>query len=133
MAALFVASLVSSQTSAAQGSNWRVINTDDSGNLLYIDTGTIERLDSATFRMTMKFVNVKSDTEMYFLDELDCERNLIRRLSVSLQNPPCTGGRDYSSSFEGKWDKISTGLEEMLRDYLCGEVDVTRSNKMEGE
>ncbi len=86
-----------------------------------------------TVRVTMKLVNVKSDTEMYFLDELDCERNLIKRLSVSLQNPPCTGGRDYNSSFEGKWDNISTDLEEKLRDSLCGENEVRRSKRMEGE
>jgi hypothetical protein len=26
---------------------------------------------------------------------------------------------DYDSAFEGKWDRVSTGLEEKLMDAVC--------------
>jgi hypothetical protein len=106
---------------SAEESGWKLINTDVRGNSTYMDAGSLERLDGSRVRVTMKYVSAKTDTQMFFVDELDCERGLIKRLSMSLKSPPCTGGTDYDSTFEGKWDKVSTGLEEKLRDAVCAE------------
>ena len=109
-------------TGASAGERgWKLINTDARGNTTYVDAGSLERLDGSRVRVTMKYVSAKTDAQMFFVDELDCERGLIKRLSMSLKSPPCTGGTDYDSTFEGKWDKLSTGLEEKLRDAVCAE------------
>lgn len=98
-----------------------LISADNNGNRTYIEADSLERLDGSIVRVTMIFLSAKTGSEMYFVDEIDCKRGLIKRLSVSLKGPPCTGGIDYDSSFEGEWDKISTGLEEELRDAVCAE------------
>jgi hypothetical protein len=101
---------------------WVLINRDEGGNLLYVDGGSMVRLPDDIVKVRMKFLTAGEAPPMLFLDEVDCARDMIRRLEVSIFDPKGSGQGEpaYRLSFEGRWDKVSEGLEEILRDYVCG-------------
>lgn len=100
---------------------WVLINRDEGGNLLYVDSGSLVRLPEDIVKVRMKFLTAGEAPPMLFLDEVDCARDMIRRLEVSIFDPAGSGQGEpaYQLSFEGRWDKVSEGLEEILRDYVC--------------
>lgn len=102
---------------------WKLFHEDASGNRSFIDEKSLQRPPDGMVSVWMKFVSAKSGQPMMFHDEIDCAKKMIRRKEVVLRNATCFGGEvpEHRSTFEGKWDKISTGLEERLVEEVCGE------------
>lgn len=100
---------------------WKLVNEDAGGNRLYLDEDSLEALpERQGFRVTMRFDLRKSETKMLFVDEVDCRQARIKRLSLKMLNPVCTGDSEtYATSFEGRWDVISEGIEQQLFNALC--------------
>lgn len=109
--------------SYADEEGWKLIHKDASGNATYVDETALSRPSHDTVTVKMKYVGNKGKTVMYFYNEIDCSRNMIKRLSMNLHNPSCLGEGEavYEKSFEGRWDVLSEGLEDRLRDAVCGE------------
>jgi len=105
----------------AEEEQWKLINEDELGNRLYIDEASIkEDSERGTVTVTMRFDLKKSETKMLFVDEIDCARSLIKRVSLKMLKPVCTGDDEtYSNTFEGKWDVISEGIERRLFEEVC--------------
>lgn len=120
--ACFIACLVLPVADGAKaGEQWKLINEDPAGNLLYLDEGSLEALpEPQVLKVTMRFELRKSETKMFFVDAVDCRQARIKRLSLRMLNPVCTGdGETYSTSFEGRWDAISEGIEQKLFQAVC--------------
>lgn len=116
-----LAGAVLSLTSTARAEDWKLIHKDEKGNLLYIDMSTLTRGPDDKVKVCMKFESGAENSPMIFLDEIDCANDKIRRLEVTIHNTTCSGSGEalYHFKFEGKWDSISEGLEEALRDAVC--------------
>jgi hypothetical protein len=100
---------------------WILLNEDESGNRLYIDEASSQAgPGSQLLTVTMRFDLKKSETKMFFVDEIDCGKSLVRRLSLKMLNPVCTGDQEtYATTFEGRWDVISEGIERKLFEHVC--------------
>jgi hypothetical protein len=110
-------------SSDLRAEDWRLIQKDERGNLLHIDMSTLTRDPEDKVRVWMKFESGAENSPMLFLDEIDCALGRIRRLEVTIHNTTCSGSGEpiYHFKFDGRWDNISEGLEEALRDALCKE------------
>lgn len=119
-AALFCLGLLVPSRGSAQ-ERWRLLTEDAGGNRLYLDEGAIEPLpEAATFRVTFRFELRKSETKMIFVDEIDCRHTRVKRLSLKMLNPVCTGDSEtYAISFDGRWDAVSEGIERQLFEAIC--------------
>lgn len=100
--------------------NWLRIYEDTNGQG-FMDTASLSRPAEGVIRVTMKFEGDKGNSPMYFLDEIDCEHSLIRRLAVDIHKPTCAGEGEpiYHMEYEGRWDRFSSGLEEHLKEAIC--------------
>jgi hypothetical protein len=100
---------------------WLLLNEDESGNRLYLDEASSQAgSGDQLFTVTMRFDLKKSETKMFFVDEIDCAKSLVRRLSLKMLNPVCTGDQEtYATTFEGRWDVISEGIERKLFEHVC--------------
>lgn len=119
-AAIFCLGLLVPSRGSAQ-ERWQLLNEDAGGNRLYLDEGAIEPLpEDRTIRVTFRFDLRKSETKMLFVDELDCRQTLVKRLSLKMLNPVCTGDSEtYAISFDGRWDAVSEGIERQLFEAIC--------------
>jgi hypothetical protein len=126
MACLVLALLIVSvngflpQVSRAEQDGWKLISRNDRGSA-YIDTASLSSPSKDIVRVKMKFEGKKGNSPMYFLDEVDCANNKIRRLEVSIHNPTCSGDGEpvYNMEFEGRWDALAEGLEQHLKNAVC--------------
>lgn len=122
---LFLASapLARSAGGDPDGAGWLLINEDPEGNLLYVDSATMERSSDGMVRVWMKFVSRagNSPSPMLFLNEIDCSKGLIKRLEVRIHGSAGaeTGEPFRRLSFDGTWDRPSEGLEEHVREAVC--------------
>jgi hypothetical protein len=118
---LLLAVGVLSLISPAGAEDWKLIQKDEKGNLLFIDMSTLARGPDDKVKVCMKFESGAENSPMIFLDEIDCAQGKIRRLEVTIHSTTCSGSGEplYHFKFEGKWDSISEGLEEALRDTVC--------------
>lgn len=103
------------------GEQWKLLNEDAAGNRLYLDEASLELFpETQVQRVTIRFELRKSETKMFFVDEVDCRQARIKRLSLRMLNPVCTGDSEtYAATFEGGWDVVSEGIEQRLFEAIC--------------
>lgn len=106
------------------GKDWQLINRDSRGNLLYLAPAVMEKpVQEGIKRVWMKFETQAetSPSPILFLNEVDCNEGRLKRLEVELYS---SAGHESSKpfrsiSFEGRWDRPSAGIEQVLYETVC--------------